>query len=91
MFSDLLKWLFTSTKGKVTSLAGSGVAIVVLVMAVQADVGKKLDKQEGRLKEYVNLTIKPIQTDIKNLYREQTETKNMVRDIHNYLLKSQNK
>ena len=44
-------------------------------------------QQKSYTKEYVELKMVPIEMEMKNLKREQSETKVMVRDIHNYLLR----
>lgn len=102
MLARILGWFMKSKTAKIGigTIGGSG--LVALLLAVHADVTGKLNahkslakesmriaKVEYRrdMREYVKLTLQPVQTEISNLKDEAKETKDMVRDIHNYLLK----
>ena len=88
MFSSFLGWLLKSKGMKVGAGAVSGSGLLVLLYSANAEINIRFEKQESRQKEYVNLSLKPIQTEISNIKTQQTEIKSMVRDIHSYLLKS---
>ena len=91
MFSSILSWVFKSKGAKVGAGALSGGSVIALLYGANVEINTRFEKQETRQKEYVSLSIKPIQTEISNIKTQQTEIKSMVRDIHNYLLKSKTK
>lgn len=88
MFGQILGWIIKSKSIKVGGGVIGGSGLVVLLMGLHSDVTGKIEKQDVLQKEYVGLMLKPIETEIRYLKSEQKETKSMVRDIHNYLLKS---
>lgn len=68
------------------ALGGSG--LIVLILGLNNDISNKLAAQKAEQKEYVQLVLKPVYTEIMYLKQETRETKQLVRDIHNHLLKS---
>lgn len=88
MLSMFLGWVLKSKAVKLSAGVLSGTGILTLIFNLHADVSTRIDKQEVRQKEYVQLSIAPVQRDISHLAKEQAETKSLIRDIHNYLLKS---
>lgn len=91
MFAQLLGFLMKSKGAKVGAGAVGGSGLLALVIGLHADITGKIEKQDVAHKEYVQLTLKPVEVQIQGLQKEQAETKVMVRDIHNHLLKKQNK
>lgn len=83
----LLELFMASKKLKAgVGAGGVGIGISVLVFALQADVDKKLEKQDQRLQQYVALVAKPIKVEIENLKKNVDDTNQKVNDIHKYLL-----
>lgn len=58
---------------------------VVAKVTIKSELLTQVKKDR---KEYVSLVLRPVQTEIKNLNEKVTETKNMVKDIHQYLLQT---
>ncbi len=82
MFWGLMKSKGVKIGGSL--LGGSG--LIALIMGLHFDVSGKIDKAESNAKQYAELVVAPIKTEITNLKTEVSDTKEMVRDIHNYLL-----
>lgn len=91
MIATILGWFMKSKGAKIGAGALSGGGLVAIILSLHANVMTKIDQQKKDQKEYVNLSIKPIETEISYIKKEQIETKSMVRDIHNYLIKAKNK
>lgn len=91
MLATILNWLVKSKGAKVGAGALSGASLVALLLGASAQINSRFEKQEARQKEYVTLSLKPIEIEIKYIRQAQKETKSMVRDIHNLLLKSKTK
>jgi putative effector of murein hydrolase LrgA (UPF0299 family) len=87
MFLSAISWIMES-KLKIGAGAASGVGILTLIFNLNTSVLKKVEKHEAQLKEHVQLVLRPVQIQIKNLREEQKETKKLIMDIHNYLLES---
>lgn len=87
MIIRLLKWCFKSKGAKVGGGVLGGSSAIVLVMALHSDVTAKINKQERVQKEYVQLTLKPLEVKIENLKTGQKEIKTVVEGIRDYLLK----
>lgn len=86
MFSQVMMWLLKSKGAKIGAGAlGSG-GVLILILALHSDVTARITAEKIDRKEYVNLVLMPVQTQITNLKNDIKETKSMVRDIHNYLL-----
>ena len=81
-----------SKAAKVGAGAISGGGVLALIFYLNTAVNAKVDKQgiesKSYTQEYVQMAIEPIKTEITNLKKVQDDTKKMVRDIHNYLLKT---
>ena len=92
MFSLIKSWIMKSKAAKVGAGALSGGSIIALIFYLNTAVVAKVEKQKIELKdyvkEYVQMAIEPIKTEITNLKDIQKETKEMVRDIHKFLLKT---
>ena len=88
MIAQLLGFLMKSkgVKFGVGALGGSG--IIALILGLNVGVKADLNMQEVRLKEYVQLVIAPIKTEIKNLKVNVDNTNTKVNAIHEYLLKN---
>ena len=91
MFSTLLGWLMKSKGIKIGGSVLGGSGLILLFMGLHTSVNGKINKQDADLKIYVGLVLEPVRTEITNLKKEMSETKTLVRDIHNYLLKSKEK
>lgn len=91
MLSMFLGWVLKSKAVKVGAGALSGTGVLALIFNLHTDVTQKIEKQDVAHKEYVQMSIEPVQRDINNLVKEAAETKSLIRDIHHYLLKSKNK
>ena len=91
MLDAILGWILKSRGIKIGAGVFSGGGILFLIFNLNAQVSEKIKYQELKQREYVLLVIEPIKTEINNLKLMQRETKDMVRDIHNYLLKSKSK
>lgn len=87
----ILEAIMKSKSFKVGAGAISGGVLIALILSLHSGVMAKIDKQENEQKEYVLLVLEPVKTEIAHLKEDQKEIKNMVRDIHNYLLKSKTK
>lgn len=74
------------TKLSFGAIGGSG--LIALIIGLHQDVTAKINRQDAQQKEYVVLVLAPLQTEIQHLQSEQKETKEMVRDIHKYLLQT---
>ena len=81
-----------SKAAKVGAGAIPGGGVLALIFYLNTTVNAKVDKQgiesKSYTQEYVRMAIEPVKTEITNLKEIQKETKKMVRDIHNFLLKS---
>jgi len=88
MIASILQWLIKSKGVKVGGTLLGGGSMVALLLGAHADITTKIEKQDERQKEYVQLMLKPIETEMRHLKEETKETKGLVRDIHNYLLKN---
>lgn len=88
MWTQIVGFIMNNKSVKMGAGALGGSGIILLAMGVHADITNKIDKQDAMQKEYVQLVIEPIRIQIEGLQKDQTETKAMVRDIHNYLLKN---
>ncbi len=88
MWPQLLGFIMKSKSAKVGIGALGGSGVLVLVMSLHADITGRIEAQDFSQRERTILMLAPLNTEISNLKSEQTETKDMVRDIHNYLLKS---
>lgn len=75
-----------SNIAKVGAVSIGSTGILALVLNLHAGVTARLDNEISNRKEYVELVLKPMQTEISNLEKETRETKLLVRDIHSYLL-----
>lgn len=71
-----------------TTIGASG--MLMLIFTLHGDLKKTVDAQEVYMKTHVKLVLEPIYIEIKNLELNQSETKIMVRDIHNHLLNKNN-
>lgn len=86
MLAQMLNWFVGNTKVKVgTGILGGG-GFITLILFLHSDVTAKIMAEKTNRKEYVNLVLKPLHTEISNLKEDIKTTKGMVRDIHNYLL-----
>lgn len=88
---QLLTFLFKSKGAKAGAGLVGGSGFLALIVGLHADVTGKIERETIDRKEYVKLVLEPMRTEIKGLQKGQDETKVMVRDIHNYLLKSKRK
>lgn len=88
MFSQLAAWLVKSNGAKVGLGAVGGSGIVALVLTLHGDMTNKIQAQDSHHKAYIALSIQPLQTEVRNLRDEQKEIKELVRDIHKYLLEN---
>ena len=95
MLSTILNWILKPNVAKVGGATIGGGGIVALILGLHSNVTGKIDNISKTVKEdrreYVALSMEPLKTEISNLKKETKETKHLVRDIHNYLLKSSNK
>lgn len=83
----LLKWCLKSKGVKVGGSVVGGSSAILLIMALHSDVTAKINKQEIIQKEYVQLTLKPIEVKIQHLKDGQKDIKKVVESIRDYLLK----
>ena len=88
--AKMLGWFMASKGAKVGVGALGGSGLIALVLGLHTDVTKRIDhqqiEQKAYVREYVQLTLKPVQVEIENLRRDSTETKEMVKEIRNHLL-----
>lgn len=95
MWAAIFEWLLKSKAAKLSGATIGGGGIVALILGLHSNVTGKIDNISKTVKEdrreYVSLSMEPLKTEISNLKKETKETKHLVRDIHNYLLKSSNK
>lgn len=88
MFSQIVGWILKSKVAKVGVGAIGGSGLLALIFLLHTDVKAEIEKQDVRQKEHVRLMIVPVQVQMQSLQKQVTETKTMVRDIHNHLLKN---
>lgn len=88
MISSILELLSNNPSG---SLAIGGGGIVTLVLALHKDVKVKMKEDKAETKEFIEMRLQPITTENDNLKLDITETKQMVRDLHNHLLNKRSK
>ncbi len=88
MWSQLIGWIMKTKAAKIGGSVLGGGGLIALVFGLHQNVNSKIDRVEDRNKEHVQLLLEPVKTEIKHLKKEVKETKDMVRDIHNYLLKT---
>lgn len=83
-----IAWLLSSKSAKMGAGAIGGSSLLAIVFGLHTDVTHKIEKERVAQKEYVELVLEPIKTEIKHLSGDSRETKQLVRDIHNHLLKN---
>ena len=88
MWSLLVSWLVKSKAAKVGAGVASGSGILGLVLGLHYDVTNRIDKVKADRAEYVQLVLEPVNREISHVKDGIDETKDMVRDIHNHLLKT---
>lgn len=91
MLTETLGWMI---KSKFIKLGGGilgGTGALTLIFGLHGNVVGQIDKAEARSKEYVGLKLGPFETEIKNLKKDVKETKDMVKDIHIYLIQKGDK
>ena len=92
MFATISGRIMKSKAVKVGAGAISGGSVLALILYLNTAVVAKVEKQKIELKhyvqEYVQMAIEPIKTEIINLKEIQKDIKEMVRDIHKFLLKT---
>ncbi len=88
MFATILSWVMKSKGVKLGAGVMSGGGLIALIFNLNASITTRIDKQDALHKEFVGLSLKPIETEINTLKDDQKDIKTMVRDIHSYLLKS---
>ena len=86
MWGVFTSWLIKSKGAKIGAGAASGSGLLALIFGLHSDVSSKIEKQETRLKEHVQLSLVPIKVENTNLKEDVKETKQMVREIRNHLL-----
>ncbi len=91
MWAQLIAWMFKSRAAKVGGGVLGGTAGITLIMGLHANITGQIDKAEAQGKEYVQLKLDPFKVEVVNLKKEVAETKDMVKDIHRYLLNKNNK
>ena len=91
ILTAILGWVMKSKGAKLGAGAISCSGLIAVIFNLNAGINNKIDKQDTLHKEYINLSMKPIQTEINSLKTVQSDIKVMVRDIHNYLLKTKHK
>ena len=89
--SSILNWLLRhGNKIKVGAGAFSGGGIIFIVVALNTDVNKRVDKsieiQRAYTREHVELKIEPIRVDIKNIKENQKSIKGTVDKIYSHLI-----
>lgn len=85
----LLSWFVTSKTVRIGSSVAGGAGVLTLILSLNSTVNAKVDKAEVRTKRYAELIIEPVKVEIAHLKEKVKETNEMVKDIHNYLLKNQ--
>jgi hypothetical protein len=92
MLIRVVSWLIESKGAKLGAGAVGGGGVLILVLGLHSNVTGQLQIQKKEqldfTREYVSLTIEPLKVEISNLKKDSEETKRMVRDIHQYLLKN---
>lgn len=91
MWATLLGWLLKSKAIKAGAGAVGGSGLLALIFSLHTDVTTKIEKVAVERKEYIELVLKPLEVKINNLKDSSNETKQMVRDIHAYLLDTKKK
>ncbi len=95
MWATILGWFMASKGAKATFGATVGGGLLTLILSLHASVNTKIDSQDktqkAYVKEYVQLSIKPVHVEIINLKKGQDKTQQMLRDISNHLLNSKPK
>ncbi len=91
MWGHLFSILIQSKLAKTGAGLVTGSGVLVLILGLHQDVLTKIEKQKLANKEYVGLVLTPVETEIRHLKENTKETKQLVRDIHNYLLRRNNK
>jgi len=88
--AKMLGWIMASKGAKFGIGAAGGTSLVAMVLGLHTDVTTRIDiqkiEQKAYVREYVQLTMRPVQVEIENLHRNSRETKEMVREIRNHLL-----
>lgn len=91
MWSAIFSTFVKGNGIKIGVAAGGSISVFTLIMSLHGNISKKIEdsqkEQKSYMREYVELTIRPITTELKNQKVHIKETKELVRDIHNYLLK----
>lgn len=92
MISIFVSWFMKNGKATIVTGAASATAIVVLILALNVDTNARIIKSESNqkvyMREYVALSLKPIETSNKHIQAQQKEIKSMIKDIHKHLFKN---
>jgi hypothetical protein len=76
---------------KIGGAAIGGTGIITLILSLHGNISEKIENsqkdQQAYMREYVDLTVRPITSELKHQNGDIKETKALVRDIHSYLLK----
>lgn len=90
MWTQFFSILAKSKSIKVGLGAAGGSTLIALIFGLHIDVTEKIEDQERKQKEYVQMVLRPIEIEIMNMKDDTKETKEMVRDIRNHLLNKRN-
>lgn len=90
MWTIILGWVLKSKAIKVGVGAVGGSGLLALIFNLHADITQRIDREVENRKEYIQLVISPLQSEVSNLKDGVNETKVMVRDLHNHLLNKNN-
>ncbi len=88
----ILGSIFTKGNGaKLGATAAGGTGLITLIFSLYGNISNKIEdsqKDQGSyMREYVELTIRPITTELKYQNKEIRETKELVKDLHKHILK----
>jgi len=83
MLSLIVQWLAKSNAAKVGTGAMTGGGFLALIFTLHQDVKSDIRQETMDRKEYVELVVKPLKEDTK-------ETKQLVKEIRDYLIKQKN-
>ena len=95
MLLQILGWIMKSKAAKVGGgvIGGSSVLFAFVFginKELKTDMNNKMIQMDKDHKAHVQLVLKPVQTEMKHLNIHIKETKEMVRDVRNHIMKSNN-
>lgn len=90
MLIQVFSWMLKTKAGQGLAVGTASGSLLALIFSLHNDVIGKIEAQRVERREYVQLVMKPVEVEIKNLKKETVETKELIKDIHKHLLRKGN-